>query len=145
MLPTTKLIRKLEKLNKKGVDSFLIKAFESSKKKIIQLNTKEQLFKKGVDNENKAIEPSYAPLTISIKKSKGQPTNRVTLRDTGDFYNDFDVDFANKKFTIINFDDKFQKLTDKYGDEILGLTKESQEVLKKLIREKITKKINKLL
>lgn len=145
MLPTNKLKKKLIKLNKKGADSFLIKAFESSKKKIIQLNNIEQLFKKGVDNENKAIEPSYTPLTISYKKRNGQPSNRVTLKDTGDFYKASDVDFANKNFTIVNFDKKYEKLAEKYGDEILGLTDESQKILRDFILEKIRKKINKLL
>jgi len=145
MLPTTKLIDKLEKFKSNGIDLLLVEAFESSKKKIIQLNTIEQLYKKGVDNQNKAIEPPYTPLTVSIKKKKGQPSNRVTLKDTGDFYKATDVDFGAKKFTITNFDDKYEKLSEKYGDEILGLTLESQAILKDIIIKKIKKKINKLI
>ena len=109
MLPTAKLLKKLNKFKTGDVDSLLVEAFESAKAEIIKLNTIEQLFKKGVDNENKAIEPAYTPTTVSIKKSKGQPTNRVTLKDTGDFYKATDIDFTVKDFTIINFDIKYEK------------------------------------
>tara|TARA_R110000772_G_scaffold176187_2_gene287908 strand:- start:640 stop:1092 length:453 start_codon:yes stop_codon:yes gene_type:complete len=146
MLPkkAQKLLNKVVKI-RSDFDFILNEAFESSRKKIVQLNTVNQLFKSGVDNENKAIEPAYTPLTVSIKKRKGQPTNRVTLKDTGDFYRDTDVDFTTKDFTIINFNEKYQKLTEKYGDEILGLTIESQAILKNIVKDKVGKKLkNKL-
>ena len=32
------------------------------------------------------ITPSYKPYTVMVKEQKGQPTDRVTLKDTGDFH-----------------------------------------------------------
>lgn len=42
----------------------------------------------------------YSPLTIEIKKEKGQPYNRVTLRDEGDFEQSFYVEADTQQFTI---------------------------------------------
>ncbi len=48
----------------------------------------------------------YSPFTETIKKDKGQPINRVTLRDTGKFYFSFKVTASEIYFRI---DADFQK------------------------------------
>lgn len=61
---------------------------------IIYLNTIDQLYTKGQDKlgrELDSIGGGYSPYTIQIKQQKGQPYDRVTLKDTGDFYNSFMV------------------------------------------------------
>ena len=67
----------------------------------------------------------YSPVTISIKQKKGQPTNRVTLRDTEAFHKSFFVYADNKAVWFKATDKKAQKLYDKYG-EIFGLTVENR-------------------
>lgn len=54
---------------------------------IVDMNAEEQLFEQGINRLGVDIMDyaPYSPLTIAIKEEKGQPTNRVTLRDTGDF------------------------------------------------------------
>lgn len=100
---------------------------------IIRLNTQEQLFKRGIDSEGKRITPEYTNRTKVIKLGKGQRTDHVTLKDTGDFYNSFRVS-ANKVSITIDADTlkDTNDLTDKYGDEIIGLTDESREILKEM-------------
>ena len=66
----------------------------------------------------------YTPFTIEIKKEKGQPTDRVTLRDTGDFYDSMKVDAERTYFEIVADDWKTEELKGKYGDDILGLNAE---------------------
>jgi hypothetical protein len=52
---------------------------------IIDANAEEQLFEQGINRLGVDIMDyrPYTPLTIAIKEEKGQPTNRVTLRDEG--------------------------------------------------------------
>lgn len=86
-------------------------------------------------NANKTkISPLYTPFTKRIKRFKGQPTDRVTLKDTGDFYAAMGIiiDRNRKAFLLINRDSKIAKLTRKYGNYILGLTPEDIDFLRSL-------------
>ena len=76
----------------------------------------------GIDGFYDEIQPPYAPRTIRNKFRKGQPTDRVTLRDTGDFYSSLHVEFDNDGFRIVSNDDKAKYLIAKYGKAILRLS-----------------------
>lgn len=94
---------------------------------IIDLNVEDQLYEKGI-NRNAVEISDYAPyknLTLQIKASKGQPTNRVTLRDTGDFHSSFYLQIGDDSFEIKASDEKTEALIKKYGRQILGLTDEN--------------------
>ena len=94
---------------------------------ICDMNSENQLFEKGITREGIKIN-SYAPYsknTIAVKIAKGQPTNRVTLRDTGEFHASFVVYTDDTKFFIDAKDWKTNKLGKKYGEEIFGLTDEN--------------------
>lgn len=91
---------------------------------ICDMNSENQLFEKGITRNGTEIE-KYAPYTkntITIKAIKNQPTNRVTLRDTGDFHSSFVVYTDDSKFYIDATDWKTNKIGEKYGEEIFGLT-----------------------
>ena len=70
-----------------------------NKEVIKELQTQEQLYQ-GRDSKGIDIKPAYADSTIKIKKRKGLPADRVTLFDTGDFYNSLEV-IAGKSDMII--------------------------------------------
>lgn len=89
---------------------------------ILDLNTQDQLFDKGVTREGQPIEPPYQQLTVSIKRQTGQPTDRVTLKDTGDFHQSFFIAYGGDSFSIGATDSKARKIERKYGSEIYGLT-----------------------
>jgi hypothetical protein len=108
------------------------KAFEAI---ILDWNTEEQLYLKGQDSEGAAIEPPYRAFTIQIKRMKGQPTDRVTLKDTGDFHRSFFIHWAALEFRIMARDAKVGKLTRKYGQEIFGLDDDGQDELTGLLKE----------
>lgn len=80
----------------------------------------------GKDSNDKPIEPFYKPLTISIKRMKGQPVDRVTLRDSGSFQDKMKVEVEGTRFTITSDDDKTAKLVKKYGADIFGLSAEGK-------------------
>lgn len=94
---------------------------------IIDMNAEQQLYEQGVNTYGVKIMDykPYQPLTIRIKREKGQPIDRVTLRDTGDFQSSFYLEVGNEQFEIKANDWKTDDLIKKYGREILGLTDEN--------------------
>lgn len=103
---------------------------------ICDMNAQDQLYEQGINRVGVDIMDyaPYSPLTIQIKREKGQPYNRVTLRDEGDFESSFYVEADNEKFAIRASDWKTEDLVRKYGQQILGLTLENRG---RLIREYI--------
>ena len=91
----------------------------------VEMVSEDQLYERGVDRNNNPIQPNYAPITISIKRTSGQPTDRVTTRDSGDFHNSFYIKFyGNISFGLAARErSKAKALTEKYGD-ILDWTDE---------------------
>lgn len=98
---------------------------------IVDLNAEEQLYEQGINRLGVEIADyaPYSPVTISIKEAKGQPTNRVTLRDEGDFESSFFLEVGDKQFEIKASDFKTEDLIRKYGRQILGLTDENIAIL----------------
>jgi hypothetical protein len=80
----------------------------------------------GKRSDGSEITPTYSDLTIELKEQKGQPSDRVTLKDTGAFWDSLTVDVNSDSFTIDATDSKTEKLSKKYGDKIFGLTAESK-------------------
>lgn len=91
---------------------------------IADLNRR-QLFA-GIRSTGTEITPAYAPLTVLIKDQKGQPSDRVTLKDTGQFYDNIFVDVNSETFDIDSSDAKSESLKKKYGNRIFGLTRENR-------------------
>ena len=98
---------------------------------ITDMNSEDQLYEQGINRLGVNIMDyaPYSPLTIEIKKEKGQPYNRVTLRDEGDFEQSFDVEADTQQFTIKAADWKTEDLIQRYGRQILGLTEENKIIL----------------
>ena len=67
----------------------------------------------------------YEPVTIEIKRSKGQPTKPRHAARCGDFESSFYVRAGGTEFEIMASDWKTQKLIKQYGRDILGLTDEN--------------------
>jgi hypothetical protein len=99
-------------------------AIVETKDEIAELNRGQMFVGKRSDGSD--ITPSYSPFTVEIKDQKGQPSDRVTLKDTGAFWESIKVDVNSDSFTIDASDSKTNALTKKYGNNILGLSKESK-------------------
>lgn len=93
----------------------------------------------GIDSRGKQILPLYAPYTVQKKIAKGQPYNRVTLRDTGDFYESVYVEIFKNSFELEATDVKTKSLKLKYGKSILGLTDENIKQVAKIIKPTLEK------
>ena len=108
---------------------------------IIKLNTDNQLFKKGENSLGvrlDAIGGGYAGFTIEEKKRKGQPFDRVTLNDTGDFYGSWTVN-ATVNYIDINADPikEDANLFTEWGSDIVGLNEENLQLVTEIILKEI--------
>ncbi len=86
----------------------------------------DQLFTTGEDGDGVSL-GDYSPVTIKIKRAKGQPTDRITLKDTGDFYRSYMIE-AFKGGFIVDADGQKSpedNLFVSYGDDILKPNEET--------------------
>lgn len=121
------------------IDEFLKEAIQENEAELADLNITQ--LQQGKDHEGDDIDPAYTPFTKQIKAFKGQPTDKVTLEDTGDFYAGMFAEVRGKKVLFGSDDSKTTKIVKKYGGQVFGLTDEnkaeaSQELLKPELIEK---------
>lgn len=111
---------------------------------IVSAIADDQLYRRGINGRGEKI-MSYMPYTaktIQNKKRKGQPTTRVTLRDTGAFHKSMFVVFDSEGFYIIASDEKTEELIKKYGEEIFRLTdKNFTRIVRSHIRKELVKRL----
>jgi hypothetical protein len=84
----------------------------------VEMNQRQMYSGKRADGST--ILPPYAPLTVFLKVKKGQPVNRVTLKDTGNFYEGEYLRVQDGALTEGSTDAKSDSLQNKYGN-IFGL------------------------
>lgn len=142
MTPFDRLINALETFedNEQEIVLDLVQKFE---KQILDMN-REQLWK-GARADWSDIRPKYRPFTVKMKKFKGQPFQRVTLKDTGAFYADLYIDYGPDYFKIWSEDEKTQKLVSKYGSGIFGLSDNDILRLTKIFRPLLIKQLKELI
>ena len=111
---------------------------------IIQMVVRDQLYDQGIEGRGISI-MSYQPYTartMRIKQRKGQPYDRVTLRDTGEFYSSLHVEFDDDGFYVTSTDDKAKYLLARYGKTIFRLTNQNfTELLRNYIRPELQQKL----
>lgn len=98
---------------------------------IVKMITESQLYNLGIEGRGIEI-ASYAPYkqsTIKRKQKKGQPYNRVTLKDKGEFYKSLKVVFDDNGFFVTSTDEIAGILLKKYGNTILRLSNDNLNIL----------------
>ena len=98
-------------------------AVDESKDSILDLNVMQM--NRGLRADGSFISPSYSPMTVEIKKAKGQPYDRVTLRDTGEFQREIYAIVQGIKIDIGSRNWKESKIEKKYSKargSIFGLS-----------------------
>lgn len=118
-----------------GLDNEITNILNEVEPDIVETQT-ERLWK-GILSDDGNIVPEYTFVTTDIKLRKGQPVDRVTLKDTGDFYNEIYARQHGQEVIIDSSDNKSGKLKEKYGEKIFGLTEPNKVQLK----EKTTSKL----
>ena len=111
---------------------------------IIDMVANDQLYERGINGRGVEIS-SYEPYhmsTIRIKLKKGQPVDRVTLRDTGRFHRSFKLRTDAEGFYIEPTDGKTEMLKNRYGSLILRLSPDNvSELLRGYIRPYLVKRL----
>ena len=120
-------------------------------KHIIYLNTIDQLFERGEDSLGRKLEDvggSYSPYTIMKKLEKGQPFDRVTLKDTGEYYDSYRIvapSGADYIMIITNPIKEGKNIEQEWGGYIVGLNDENKQWLIDEVRQRIIPKLKEAL
>lgn len=101
---------------------------------IINFNTQDQLFERGIKASGEYVPfnspgQPYSEAYTEYKRSVGDPYDRVTLRDSGAFYNDFIVTRVSNGWEVDSTNEKRDKLVQNYDEDIFGLTADNTEEL----------------
>lgn len=129
---------------KEQIPSMLEEVVRSKEDVIISYIKDDQLYRRGVNGEDIKIwsYAPYAPSTIARKKKKGQPTTRVTLKDTGAFYEGMHLVFEPDGFYVTSSNKVTPFLKKRYGETIFRLTdKNLTKLLQSHIRKEFVKRI----
>jgi hypothetical protein len=81
------------------------------------------------------ITPAYAPYTVQKKREKGQVADRVTLHDTGAFYESIYVGAQKSGYYVYASDIKTTELEAKYADGnsiLFGLNERNKDKFRQL-------------
>lgn len=131
---------------KDSIPLYIEDAVRETSQVIVKAISQDQLYRRGINGKGIKImdyEP-YKPMTIAIKQKKGQPTTRVTLKDTGSFYDNMYVAFVPGEtggFYVTSRDEKTDDLVAKYGPEIFRLTDDN---FTRIVRVHIKKKLQRI-
>ena len=123
----TNLIDNLKKY-KDSINEYMEDITRSIEDEIKEINVHQQ-YDLGQDRNGDSITPEYAESTIRYKRRKGQPTDRVTLQDTGQYHDTFKIRYEDEGFELYANDWKAGFLDKKYGKEIYGLQDEAAREL----------------
>ena len=131
------LANKLLQATPEKQEKDLLKIIQRHENEAVDLNIEQMMA--GQDSDGGRITPEYTPFTIEIKKSKGQPYDRVTLRDEGSFQQKMFMKADKFPVMFDSNDPKTDDLTEKYGNSIFGLTKQHLGDFKQDISEDVKK------
>ena len=113
--------------------------------KILDLNRQDQLFNRGVNYNEERITPEYSP---STKARKGY--DRVTLHDTGRWYENFRIIYRLYNIEIYVMPDRRVKsveltgyLRERYGKEIIGISEKNIHGMAGMIKDDLINRIRK--
>ena len=132
---------KLDKLINKfdfKITDILYQVFQQQEIKDIIINLNHSQLRQGQDNEGKKLKTYaatgsdvYSRTTIVQKQLSGQPSNIVTLFDTGEFYETFDIIVSQAQAQIVaNFNKGTENISDNLDtSNVLGLDETRKQIL----------------
>ncbi len=107
----------------------LTRIVETNTDALVQLQ-EEQLYE-GIDSNGSPITlegNGYAKSTFEIKTRKGQPTDRVTWRDTGELYASLHAIVEDGTFTFESDSEqeKYDTMIKRSGEDVIGLNEDKR-------------------
>ena len=89
--------------------------------------------------------PLYSYMTRQEKERKGRPSDRITLLDTGDFWNSFFATIYQGSIEVDAKDWKRDMLVERYGEEIFMISKTQMSEIARIVRPRLEQKIKQYL
>lgn len=111
----------------KNLDKFVADTIAKNEGRIVGL-IKNRLYQRGVDGDGKSL-GSYSPGYEALKRKEGKRASHITLRDEGDFYKGIFAKFKDGIFSTGSTDSKTPSLVQRYGEGILKLNEQEQNLL----------------
>lgn len=150
-IPLRKLLESFIQLDVDQI-AFDIAKTSAFKRLVISLNTEgeptSQLYELGEDSEGTKLDDiggGYTIFTIYEKLKFNQPIDRVTLKDTGDFYASFIIKPYKGGFEIDA--DTFKdgdNLETRWGKNIIGLNDENLQIIINFYKDAIMESLEKV-
>lgn len=131
-----------EALEDIDVEKIYLQSVKETSEVALDLN-KAQMLELGIDSQGKPL-GEYKESTKRRKRAKGQPTDHITLRDTGKFQ---DRMFLDTKQVPVLIDSKDQKvpLIEKRWPKALGLYPVFKDQYAEVVLERFRVKVNKVI
>jgi hypothetical protein len=107
-----------------SIEDVVLELMKQHKGVLIRLN-QDQLLLEGIDADGKKLAP-YRSENYAARKRLLNPAGVTDLRLTGKFYAGFFVTVEDFPLIFGSTDSKTDKLIEKYGEKIFGLTEESK-------------------
>jgi len=147
------ILDNLKKSLKFNIYSLLDEVFKTNQVQSTMIEFNQDQLKAGYDSTGQFINTSggspYRLYTVKIKQTKGQPVNKVTLYDTGEFYKTFKVKIVKDGYLITaNFEKEDGSILDNFSNnfDFMGLDNEGiQELTEQFILPILTKLLRKKL
>lgn len=118
-------IAQLKKLTPEFMEKEILKIVKQHEADLVDLNVQQML--SGIRADGSEIAPEYSPITVAYKKLRNQPSDRVTLKDSGDFQRYMFADVNHFPIIFDSQDWKTDRLVKKYGEQIFGLTEANKK------------------
>lgn len=91
---------------------------------LVDFITNKQLFREGIDGDGKKL-AGYARTTIRLKLRKGQPVDRTTTVDEGDFHASIRIKAFSDRYEITSDVEHDKFIIKRYGSNVLKITDEN--------------------
>ena len=127
-MPLDSLRKNIEDLGSFDWGAELNVIVDANTDSIIQLQEDQMYEGKDVEGKDITLDGrGYSKKTFEYKESKGQPTGRVTLKDTGDFYASLEAVVDNGVLEINGKTEYSSELIERTGNAIFGLNQSKKE------------------
>ena len=134
---------KIKRLQKIDLNQIMDEIVAENKEQIIKLN-KDQMYDEGIMNVKTEKKEHYSPATIKSKKRAAfNKTQFVTLKWTGDFHESLKLLIFKTFYLITSRDLKWSRWlepNERFANA-LGLTDESMDKLRKIVKTGFIKKL----
>lgn len=148
-----RVINRLKRMSKVDARPILQSILQEPdlQKEIIYLNTIDQLFEKGEDSLGRKLKDvggDYSGFTKQYKFDNGQPFDRVTLKDTGEYYDSYRIvapSGADYIMIITNPIKDGKNIEQEWGGYIVGLNQENKQWLIDEVRQRFVPKLKEAL